>query len=98
MALPLTVYPDRPLAVARRGPAGVNLPPRLLDTWISRYAAPSLAAPDPVSRRKPAVVVTGASHRIGLAIARRFAKAGCDVALLARGARALQEAAAAIEE
>jgi short-subunit dehydrogenase len=76
----------------------VNLPRRLLDAWISRYAAPSLAALDAVSGRKPGVVVTGGSHGIGLAIARRFAKAGCDVALLARGARALQEAAAAIEE
>ena len=42
-------------------------------------------------------MVTGGSRGIGLALARRFAKAGHDVAILARNSDALQEAAAAIE-
>ncbi len=70
---------------------------RLLDKWIARYAQPSAAALDAVARLKPAVVVTGGSRGIGLALARRFAKAGHDVAILARNSDALQEAAAAIE-
>src|SRR5262245_18812020 len=87
-----------PFPVAARAPARVNFPRRLLDAWLSRYAAPSPAALDAVAGRKPAVVVTGASRGIGLAIARRFARARCDVALLARETGALQEAAAAIEK
>jgi len=71
--------------------------PRLLDTWIARYAQPSAAALDAVANLKPTVVVTGGSRGIGLALARRFAKAGHDVAILARNSSALQQAAAAIE-
>jgi NAD(P)-dependent dehydrogenase (short-subunit alcohol dehydrogenase family) len=41
-------------------------------------------------------LVTGGSKGIGLAIARTFAEAGADVAILARGQVALDEAAAAI--
>ena len=70
---------------------------RLLDKWIARHAQPSAAALVAVADLKPAVVVTGGSRGIGLALARRFAKAGHDVAILARNSDALQEAAAAIE-
>lgn len=83
-----------------QNPSGIKKPgvfTRLLDKWIARYAQPSAAALDAVAGLKPAVVVTGGSRGIGLALARRFAKAGHDVAILARNSDALQEAAAAIE-
>ncbi|HVW18478.1 MAG TPA: SDR family oxidoreductase [Solirubrobacteraceae bacterium] len=41
-------------------------------------------------------VVTGGSRGIGLAAARALAAEGCDVALVARGAQALEEAAASV--
>lgn len=65
--------------------------------WIARWARPSPAALDAVAHLKPIVVVTGGSRGIGLALARRFAKAGRDVAIIARGAGPLAEAAVAIE-
>lgn len=83
-----------------KNPSGIKKPgvfTRLLNKWIARYAQPSAAALDAVAGLKPAVVVTGGSRGIGLALARRFAKAGHDVAILARNSDALQEAAAAIE-
>jgi len=83
-----------------QNPSGIKKPGvfmRLLNKWIARYAQPSAAALDSVASLKPAVVVTGGSRGIGLALARRFAKAGHDVAILARNSDALQEAAAAIE-
>lgn len=98
MALSQTICPDESMPVAaERAPARVSFPRRALDAWLSRYAMPSAAALEAVAGRKPAVVVTGASRGIGFAIARRFAKAGCDVALLARAVGQLQEAAARIE-
>jgi short-subunit dehydrogenase len=69
---------------------------RLIDLWLSRHAEPTAAACAAVAGRKPMTVVTGGSRGIGLALARRFAKAGHDVALVARHADALQTAAASI--
>ena len=83
-----------------QNPSGIKKPGvfmHLLNKWIARNAQPSAAALDAVAGLKPAVVVTGGSRGIGLALARRFAKAGHDVAILARNFDALQEAAAAIE-
>ena len=68
----------------------------LIDLWLARHAEPSAAARAAVAGLKPMTVVTGGSRGIGLALARRFAKAGHDVALVARHADPLQAAAASI--
>lgn len=69
---------------------------RLIDRWLSRNAEPSRRALDAVAGLKPVAVVTGASRGIGLAIARRFARAGRDVAIVARHEGATEAAAASI--
>jgi short-subunit dehydrogenase len=69
---------------------------RLADLWIARYARPSQAARAAVAKLRPVTVVTGGSRGIGLALARRFAEGGHDVALVARNAAALEQAAARI--
>jgi uncharacterized protein len=81
-----------PLALKSEG----SLLRRILDAWTARYAKPEQAALDAVAHLKPAVVVTGGSRGIGFQLARRFAKAGHDVALLARTPEPLQQAASAI--
>ena len=77
---------------------GRSLLRRAVDLWIGRYAEPDPAALAAVVGLKPIVVVTGGSRGIGLALARRFAKAGHDVAIVARHADALQAAAASIAQ
>jgi short-subunit dehydrogenase len=46
---------------------------------------------------RPIAVVTGASGGVGRAAARAFAKAGYDLALLARGIAGLESAAKEVE-
>lgn len=69
---------------------------RIIELWLSRNAEPQADALAAVAHLQPMVVVTGGSRGIGLAIARRFARAGYPVTIVARGAAALDDAAAAI--
>jgi short-subunit dehydrogenase len=68
----------------------------LIDLWIGRYAQPSPEALQAVAGLRPVTVVTGASRGIGLALARCFAEAGHDIALVARHADPLENAVAEI--
>src|SRR5512134_3424079 len=77
---------------------GRSLLRRTVDLWVGRYAEPDPAALAAVAGLKPIVVVTGGSRGIGLALARRFAKAGHDVAIIASHADTLQAAAASIAQ
>lgn len=69
---------------------------RIIELWLSRNAEPQADALAAVAHLQPMVVVTGGSRGIGLAIARRFARAGYPVTVVARGAAVLDDAAAAI--
>jgi short-subunit dehydrogenase len=75
---------------------GHSWPRRIVDLWIGRHAEPQSTALEAVKGLKPIVVVTGASRGIGLALARRFAKAGHDVAVIARHGDAATAAATSI--
>jgi uncharacterized protein len=67
----------------------------LADRWIGRWSSPDAAALAAVSGRRPAVVVTGGSEGIGLAIARQFAAQGREIVLVARREAPLAAAAEA---
>jgi uncharacterized protein len=69
---------------------------RLVDLWLSRHAEPTPAALQAVAGLKSITVVTGGSSGIGLALARRFARAGRDVAVVARHVDQLTAAAEGI--
>lgn len=69
---------------------------RMVTAWRRRWWQPQLAAMQAAEGLRPVVVVTGASEGIGLALARRFAKARCDVLLVARRLDPLELAAAGI--
>jgi len=68
----------------------------LADLWIGRRSRPRPEALAAVATRTPAVAVTGASRGIGRAVARRFARAGRTIVLIARNGDALAEAASDI--
>jgi len=67
---------------------------RLGNVWVRRGVRPDAAALQAVDGLTPAVVVTGASRGIGLALAQRFASKGHAVVLVARHPGPVQEAAA----
>ena len=70
---------------------------RLIDLWIGRHAETSPDGIQTMAGLRPATVVTGGSRGIGFALARRFARAGQDVAIVARHPEALRSAAEAIQ-
>lgn len=63
------------------------------DLWVRRHASPDPAALAAVAALTPATVVTGASEGLGFALARRLAREGRTVVLLARSTDLLTEAA-----
>lgn len=69
----------------------------IVDVVISRRAQIADEAVAAVQGLTPAVVITGGSQGIGLALAKRFAKGGSRVAIVARGSEALARAAEKIE-
>jgi uncharacterized protein len=68
----------------------------LVDRWLSRHAEPSPEALRAIEGLKPIVLVTGGSRGIGLELARRFARAGNNVAIAARHADAEAQATGTI--
>src|SRR5690242_15979358 len=66
---------------------------RLADVWLRRHARSAPEAISAVAQLTPATVITGASEGLGLALARRIAREGRAVVLIARSQAALQSAA-----
>ncbi len=71
----------------------MDLLERISNMWVARYAAPAPEALAAVASRKPATVITGASEGLGFALARRIAREGRAVVLVARSIEPLREAA-----
>lgn len=69
---------------------------QVLELWLKRRWKPDPAGLEQWAGLRPAVLVTGGSEGIGLAIARKFAAAGQTVVLVARRPEPLAEAAATI--
>jgi short-subunit dehydrogenase len=67
---------------------------RIGDMWVRRRASPDPSAVAAVERLRPATVVTGASEGLGFALARRIAREGRVIVLLARTEDVLAGAAA----
>lgn len=62
--------------------------------WLRRHANPAPEALAAVAHLKPATVITGASEGLGFALARRIAREGRAVVLVARSVDTLRAAAA----
>ncbi|MFZ4534502.1 MAG: SDR family NAD(P)-dependent oxidoreductase [Alsobacter sp.] len=77
-------------------PTMIDAAARLADVWIGRRAVADAGAVGAFAGRRPAVVVTGGSSGIGLAIATTFADAGEPVLLVARDAGRLERARAGL--
>ncbi|HEX5599052.1 MAG TPA: SDR family NAD(P)-dependent oxidoreductase, partial [Hyphomicrobiaceae bacterium] len=71
---------------------------QLVDVWLRRRWRPDPDALSQWAELQPAVVVTGGSEGIGFEIARRFAKRGRAVVLVARRSEPLETAASAIRQ
>jgi uncharacterized protein len=69
----------------------------LLQAWRRRNWQPNAERLAAFAGLRPMTVVTGASEGIGYALARRFARGGHDLLLIARRAEPLEAAAARIE-
>lgn len=63
------------------------------DLWVRRKAKPSKHMLESIVGLTPATVITGASEGLGFALAKRLAREGRTIVLLARSADTLQEAA-----
>ena len=70
----------------------------LLDIWLCRYWTADPVALARLGEARPAIVITGASEGIGLALAERFAGAGQPMLLIARQPELLAAAATRIAE
>jgi short-subunit dehydrogenase len=68
------------------------------DLWVRRNAAPDPTALALVKDLTPATVVTGASEGLGFALARRIAREGRTIVLLARSIDMLADAAKALRD
>lgn len=68
------------------------------DLWVRRNARPDATALRAVASLTPATVVTGASEGLGFALARRIAREGRTIVLLARSVDMLTEAAELLRE
>lgn len=76
----------------------ISLFERLADAWIGRSAIRDAVAVQAVEGLKPAVVITGASRGIGLALARAFAADYEAVVMIARTHDKLAKAADSIKQ
>lgn len=65
---------------------------RLANLYVTRFAKPAPEALQAVADKRPATVITGASQGLGLALARRLAREGRAVVLVARSEENLQDA------
>lgn len=63
------------------------------DLWVRRHVKPREQAVAGAANLKPATVITGASEGLGFALAKRLAREGRTIVLLAGSANTLQQAA-----